>query len=264
MKRLPTTKVDLSPQYNTDTIVWKYFDFASFVSFLLNETLIFRRFDKFEDKLEGTLPLKAQKQMYQHFASKSYSSTETNERTEYERQNIQIHKLYTYANCWSISNDENYALWKIYLKGEPNGIALKSSVAHLNDSICPFSEDEMPPKTVLIKDVSYDSFDYNETRQDKVFTHKNPEYRYESELRLLIKDQRNFELRGIQRKEDAISIGFNDNEIIPVSVNSNALISAILISPFAHSWFEEVTNKLIETIKPSLLCKVMKSKVVVQ
>jgi hypothetical protein len=38
-------------------------------------------------------------------------------------------------NCWSVNQYENYALWKIYLGGEKNGVAIKSTVSKLRKSV---------------------------------------------------------------------------------------------------------------------------------
>ncbi len=32
-------------------------------------------------------------------------------------------------NCWSINPHESYALWKIYLGGEKNGVAVRSTIS---------------------------------------------------------------------------------------------------------------------------------------
>ena len=32
-----------------------------------------------------------------------------------------------FVNCWSKSNQESYAMWKVYLGGQPLGVAIKSS-----------------------------------------------------------------------------------------------------------------------------------------
>jgi hypothetical protein len=48
---------------NPDIKIWRYVDLAAFVAMLNSQSLFFRRADKFEDKLEASLPIGRRKKI---------------------------------------------------------------------------------------------------------------------------------------------------------------------------------------------------------
>jgi len=231
--------LDLRDGLTEDTVIWKYYNFSSFVNLLMDRNLVFRRVDLFADKLEGTLSALALNEFHKQLLTKT-DSVDAKVRVEREAKNVENFKKFTYANCWTINDNENYALWKIYLNPEKNGLAVKTTIKNLKESICFSSSDMKVPQTITIKDVSYVQLRYNKSNQDKVFTTKNPEYIYESELRLLIKNQRDW-----NNKRKLISEGFNDMPVIYINVDLNKMIDTLFISPFSEVWFQKTVEKLL-------------------
>ena len=79
------------------------------------------------------------------------------------------------TNCWSINQYESYALWKIYLGGEKNGVALKSTVSSLKKSI--LLGDDSYPEEFFIGKVKYRThLKQDELSRLSVITTKKPFY----------------------------------------------------------------------------------------
>jgi len=235
-------KTDLSEKANGDSKVWKYFNFPSFVNLLLTQNLLFRRVDKFADKLEGTIPTKAQNQYYEYLMKSTIHASEATEWFDYEMSLIDRYKKWCYVNCWSISEHENYALWKIYLDNHNEGIAIRTTIDDLSKSIVYDDEVVKNGEAVIIKDVNYDGAGYNEVNQTNIYSTKYPAYKYESELRLFFKNQ-----RDLSSREKDIYKGFNDSEIKFLKVDLKEMIKGITISPFADIWFKDTVKMLLES-----------------
>jgi len=60
-------------------------------------------------------------------------------------------RSYIYLNCWHMNPHESAAMWDIYLGGEPQGIALRSTYRRLTESIT-------DPRAVFIGTVNYVDF----------------------------------------------------------------------------------------------------------
>jgi hypothetical protein len=248
-------KLVLSENVTPETIIWKYLDIPTFLNLLLNQHLIFRRFDKFQDKLEGTMPESAQ-QDFKRFLEGMVSKEEAHLRTQKETERIAKYKLWAYANCWSINTDENYALWKIYLNGHKEGVAIKSTVEKLKDALVYDSELIKHGEDIVMKEVSYNNLGKG-LNQENVNTSKYVQYKYESELRIFFKNQRNF-----QNKENDISEGYNDKEIKPIKVDVKTMIQELYISPFAQIWFKDTLQDLLNSRFPELEIKFSESKII--
>jgi len=88
---------------NKGALVWKFLDFAKFISLLETNSLYFARADQFNDPYEGL----------QARLNGSAGNT----------KNI-------YINCWHQNECESAAMWDLYIKSN-EGIAIQSSVAKL-------------------------------------------------------------------------------------------------------------------------------------
>jgi hypothetical protein len=113
-----------------DSIIWRYMSFTSFYSLLFKKSLFFRRLDKYTDQLEGTLPIATVNDLRKHRAAFEYSTTaEINRWTDKEITTIEGYKAHTLASSWSLSESENYSMWKIYLYGQTEGVAVTTTVS---------------------------------------------------------------------------------------------------------------------------------------
>ncbi|MFM9839422.1 MAG: hypothetical protein ACKVOQ_14230 [Cyclobacteriaceae bacterium] len=231
--------METSNKIKADTIVWKYMDYPSFISLLIDKFLVFNRLDNFTDTLEGTLPKNAQKEYQEYLKTKMLTDDEAALRVKNEVDHISKYKKGTYANCWSIGNEENYALWKIYLKNSNDGVAIKCTIKRLTDCLVHTSEIDNNEK-IIVKEVNYTELKFSDVNQINISTTKDVAYRYEDELRLLIKNQRDLK-KKIDEQEQTLDV-----ILIPVDVQN--LIEKIYISPFAKPWLTKTTLKILKQL----------------
>src|SRR4051794_20018314 len=90
------------------TPIWRYMGFSKFVSLLDSRKLWFTRADLFDDKFEGTLPLKTAAD-WKYLAEWLFNQRER-----------------SYVSCWHANDYESAGMWKSYLGGEP-GVVVESN-----------------------------------------------------------------------------------------------------------------------------------------
>lgn len=140
--------------------------------------MFFCRADKFIDPFEGTIPKKEAE-----YRIKSLDDTETNESISNLHRKLKGHFL---INCWHINNEENDAMWRLYLKNN-NGVAIKTTVSKLLDSLIN-SEEEVNCSLIRYIDYEKDIWKPPTVKGYNMFTpimHKRKEFLHENELRLI-------------------------------------------------------------------------------
>jgi hypothetical protein len=211
--------------------IWRYMDFAKFVSLINNKALFFARSDAFEDPYDGVYPTANDDFFNNRDASLDFSKKI---------------KKDTYINCWHINEHESAAMWKLYLNNG-QGIAIQSTFNRLKDS---FNSIRYP---IYIGEVEYIDFskesipynterwavgDYigqikgaraNEVRINKYppFLYKRKSFEHEKELRVILGNGNDFK------------------EPVYVDVDLNKLIDCIYIAPTTDSWFDELVKSII-------------------
>jgi len=222
---------------NGNTIIWRYMSIDKFLHLITAKQLFFCRLSKMTDRFEGRLP----KDNYTSRISQIVQSEGISALPKANKERIEIEKFkdQTYINCWTISREESYALWKIYLRGSSCGIAIKSTVSKLRKSI------ELESKNVdfLIGKVIYTKFlkDYPPP-YEVLTTTKSPFYDYEKELRVF------FKLNEIDEEKDSVHLrpGWN------VKLDITELIDRIYISPFIGKWFYDSLIEILTNIDEKL------------
>lgn len=204
-------------------VLWKYLDLARYLNLLLKKQLFFCRADRFEDPFEGRLS--------QVEEDKSRPSSPAGAKREIPARST-LKREHVTLNSWHLNTAENYAMWKIYAKGD-DGLAIQTTYGRLKQS---FQSSELP---VFIGRVSY----YDETDSEKElvdpfapFLRKRAIYQYENEVRCcyqLPADQTGFSWQA-QGSENGIFI----------TVDLETLIERIYISPFSPHWISEIVAGL--------------------
>ena len=139
-------------------------------------------------------------------------------------------------NCWSMSAHESYALWRIYLGGEQDGIAIKTTVSRLCRSV-EYGGDEHPEEFFIGK-VSYKThINPDDLSRFSVITTKKPFYDFEKEVRMFVL---NYPLsEGGHIPPYDMSLGRK------VRVDLNELVHEVYISPFSSKGYKEKVRSLI-------------------
>lgn len=142
-----------------------------------------------------------------------------------------------FISCWSIRPHESWGLWKIYLKGEDRGVALRTSVSGLRRALRYGGGNEA--RRFYISKVRYEKYIRPaDLSRMSIITTKKPFYDYERELRaFILKDDMN---SGVVRM-DRLKNGFG------AVVDLGKLVQYVYVSPFARTGYWEKIEKLMKS-----------------
>lgn len=198
--------------------IWRYMDFAKFVSLLENEALFFCKSDRLGDEFEG-----------------SYSQVNVaNRPIEWKAMSAKALQLFPIVaeelrkvvmiNCWSLGEHESSALWELYVKSH-EGVAIQSTFERLTQCF-----DLEAEHIVFVGKVSY--IDYRTERMPDgnlfyPFLHKRKSFAYEQELRAVTMVVK--ELAGAGEY---------------VEVKLDTLIEKVYVAPKAEDWFFNVVKSV--------------------
>jgi hypothetical protein len=201
--------------------VWRFMDFAQFVSLLKESALFFARSDCMPDKCEGLYP---DGNLMKLRSSYAIAREEFSDKTLSDKimsiildRSIKDNKKY-FMNCWYANEYETFAIWDTHLKGE-RGICIRSTFKKLTDCLSKIKYNVHIDK---VKYVDFRTFDIGslnfENNLERLF-YKRLGYIYESEIRAVIE------------RADFSGTGFN------VSVSLENLIEDIFVYPNASGCF---------------------------
>jgi hypothetical protein len=210
-----------------DEIIWRYMDLTKFESILKNKAIFFCRADRFSDPFEGSIPrreaeyrIKERKSISDYFgnefdpisAKKSIESI-SNFHLEFKKKHV--------INCWHINNDENDAMWRLYLDSN-EGIAIKTTIQNLLNSFIDTKNIIHISKVRYLnydKDIWYDAKEYPVESYNMFvpLVHKRIEFKQEEEVRLIHSLNTDMSLDifwGSQPYPNGMNIPINVNTLI--------------------------------------------------
>jgi hypothetical protein len=241
------------------TKVWRYVDFARFVSILDSSSLWFARLDTFGDSYEGATSIPA------FAASMDRAHADGHEWAHNPPITIALMSslmnawlLSTFANCWNVQEGESLALWKIY---GTRGLAIQSSIARLKAT---FDTASVPE--VRIGQVRYtDDPEGDENGGYGPFwnaTTKRSIYDYEREVRVIrYESPLPGELPAEEYERRLKAGGFPVGHSIRVDLSQ--LIERVYLAPDCPSWLPSLVRSLlgrynlthVETVLSSVISK---------
>lgn len=231
-----------------DISVWRYMDFAKYVSLLRSGGLHFARLDRMEDSFEGSIT-KTEYQSLENIARAGEAKGDLP--SEWKGRYLDVllgnarnMRRSCYVNCWHMNEHESEAMWRLYSQSS-FAIALKSTYTKLRDTLPTLNKDGTYLGPFLGKVTYVDHF----TQQLPVgnalvpVMNKRPSFAHERECRALIwRPERNDSLFHPDPESllAAYPIG------IELKVDLEALIEKIVVSPLAPEWF---TDSVIDVTK---------------
>ncbi|HEV8387910.1 MAG TPA: DUF2971 domain-containing protein [Nitrososphaera sp.] len=235
-----------------DTKVWRYMDFAKFVSILDRKELFFCRADKFDDPLEGTTPAfnrKIRMELYQ----KHYPDTKKEQLEDMFSQFdafLTQRRSKVLVNAWHMNEVESAAMWDLYSQRN-SGIAIQTNYRRLSDSLDKSNSDE-----IYIGMVKY--IDFNREWMDEgnlhyPFLHKRKSFEHEKELRAftelpvegvrhVIPDHGEPYDEIVKDKSDPKQKTENGKY---VTVDVDKLIEFVYVSPRAPKWLGDLVKGVV-------------------
>lgn len=211
------TPHDLLHEPSQDNIrLWRYYDFAKFVSFLDKKSLYFARLSEMDDPYEGVIPEGSLSDLKKRTGRHDVQTKVTN----YTKQFM--------ANCWHMNKYESEAMWQIYA-GKGSGIAIQTTYQKLKESI-------IDSRDVYLGEVRY--VDYKTTKLDNnnfwtIVMHKRISFSHEHELRAIV-DGNKYAAEGEETEKG-----------IYIQVNVESLIENIYVAPQSPDWFMDAVNSVV-------------------
>lgn len=204
-----------------NTLIWRYMDFAKFISLIDKRELFFTRADRFEDPFEGSFPKKC---------TSNNLTTDKSLANHIKLTSMNFRK-HAHINCWHENKYESEAMWKLYSQSD-RGIAVCSTIGRLKSCI-------KDARNVYIGKVKY--IDY---REDVIyvgdffspFFHKRKSFSHEQEIRAFVETTDDIPVENGEQdySKDVYPFG------IGIKIDPNILIDKIFISPYTQSWFFEL------------------------
>lgn len=137
-------------------VLWRYMDFAKFVSILSTNSLYFPSAQSFPDRFEGTIN-QATHEAYRRMAAQSMAASSRKRLKEFVRVHyqgawielpfvpddpalglfygLQSMRARTYVSCWHENPHESEAMWRLYVPDITQGIALRTTRTLLSEAL---------------------------------------------------------------------------------------------------------------------------------
>lgn len=232
----------LNLSVSDDQAVWRYMDFARFIAMLRQRGLYLSRADKFDDRFEGAIGLAARQANWDEFyldyfrklvvtpppgyPSPEYSAKQIEaeaNRLLKSMKDIALEARKLLVSCWHASDTEAEALWRLYSPPSTSGVAIRSSVEKLWDACAQHD-------SAIVGRVRY--VDYRQSfasiQNERIFQ-KRKSLSHEQEVRIVLPNEEQSPIEG---------------RILTCDLEK--LISEVVISPFAPSWFLDVVADVVK------------------
>ncbi len=220
--------------------LWRYQDFAKFVSLLDSHQLFFNRADSFEDPFEGARGFHFQKsaiyskmETYLKFRVKTRLNRTGNppptedeiefgvkEEMELFIKEQEEKRKHFFISCWHTNERESEGMWKLYTTAMNQGVAVQTTTERLCYSI--------GNDSFRIGNVSYVSFESPLAEEQTPIWYKRDAFTHEREVRVVIEDA-TYKDKGM-----------------PIAVDIDTLIEKIYVSPTAPKWLATLVKSVMQ------------------
>lgn len=214
---------------NEDAKIWRYLDFAKFISLLDKKALFFAHPSSYNDPFEGSYPSTPEQILLRKLDPEGYLKRIGIDPSQIKLEEYPDFVDYLHMCSFSLSEYESAALWNIYSNG-PKGIAIQSTFKRLKKSIKNDPERRISIGQINYIDYSKDSFTAGNSLVP--YLHKRKSFEYENELR-------------------AISLSTNKTDIyqtetgIYVPIDCEQFIENVYVAPNAPPWFNELVQSML-------------------
>ena len=234
------------PQPPNPTVkIWRYMDFAKYVSLLKERSLHFAKVSTLGDPFEGSLS----KDEYEHWVKIAREGEEKGELPEEWKGhyfdilmgNARRARKECYVSCWHMNEIESEAMWRLY-SSSGYAISVCSTYQLLADSL-PKDFEVNEHAGSFLGAVQYANHHHDKLPTGNAFhaiMHKHLSFKHEQECRAVI--------WRFGRKDwpgpipDEIIDTYPDGVTVPVDLNS--LVENIIVSPSSPEWFLETVSDL--------------------
>lgn len=230
------------PPDNPDARIWRYLDFAKYVSLLESQALFFATVESLDDPFEGTLPAR---DLDVRPMLEAAGASVTEEAIALARANkvdmLKLARSFWCVNCWHNSDYESAAMWSVYAS-HGQGIAIVSSFRRLTESLT-------YPRPIHVGMVQY--MDYDRESIEGGYTNafapllcKRRSFEHEKELRAVV-DGALGEVREDLRVGEVQDITVAKYGV-QVPADLSRLVENVYVAPRVLPWFRELVERVSE------------------
>lgn len=247
--------IQSNPKFKTppwNATLWRYMSFEKFLDLINTQSLYFSNISSLSDKHEAEIPKKNREKIRETF-NNQYSDPILSEKhyMTFIFDLLRKRKA-SFVNCWILSPDESYALWKVFLGGNKTGVAIKTNTSFLKKSFEVSENNQTADETMFFGRVNYSDFIKGDINIESIILNKIKPYKYEKEARLVIMKDPEFK-ETFEGKEQIVK------ECIRIKTEIDILIQELYPSPFGGRLFENVLKSTLSKIHPSLESRIKKS-----
>ena len=208
---------------NGNCYVWRYLTMKKFKRLIDDQALYFCNAKRMSDQYEATIPDSTRKNWCKQLREEGYAAADAEREVAAQMARLREASEQTLISCWSLSPHESYALWKIYLGNQPEGVAIRTTVSRLKSTL----QGSAGAEEVYLGQIRYRNY-LNPLKLDHfgIITTKKMFYEFERELRLFITD-------------NAGVAGLN------VGIDLKQLIQNVYLSPFVAPGMRETVEGLL-------------------
>ncbi len=217
-------------EVSDDEKLWRYLPFSRFVWLLQHKKLWLTRVDQLKDRHESTLSPLQYNFLYRRRPITPVDRPLPQETFEQRTRRIVAHMREShFVSCWSASQYESHALWRIYCPWA-EGIAIQTTMGRLRASLPGMS----------VWPVDYVSANERHPSRRDIAAWKRPMFAYESEVRVVLIRE------GLDEGLSSPEIGY------PIDWDPEVHLESITIHPDADSHFMETVQHDVELDAPLL------------
>ena len=226
-------------------VIWRYIGLDKLIDLLLTKSIKFSQVKIAADQNELTLPLSSIEEKHLKSAQKF----------------IEEMRSIMYISCWSLKPHESRSLWYAYLDKTLLGVAIKTNVGSLINSIS-WNQYSFDYRIVDYRN----SFNPEEIQNNIITVNtKSVAYEEETEVRFSISALSNIS----SESPDEYAKRFLDftnrlNELEPVislDIDLPTLNSEIYVSPYCADWQKKSIKDLIKKLCPELTNRIVDSRI---
>jgi hypothetical protein len=224
-----------SKDITSKTPLWRYMTFEKFCWMVETSKLYHTRLDQFNDSFEGAVT-------YEYARLRDTGTLEPFfGLKDHEPWTLKTLRLRSYASCWHASECESDAQWQLYASGGA-GVAVLSTMERLIKAV-----DFTPHVHGLLGQVEYVDFQTHNMLHKPFHTVMRPgflkrrSFEHEREVRAII--LMDFGVQQLTMDDGFIEwMRTNKPRGIEAKVNLSDLVQAIVISPVAAPYVEELVR----------------------
>jgi len=224
-----------------ETRLWRYMDFAKFLSILETRAIYFPRADTLGDPFEGAAGIVDRREQWNSFyrdffrdammtAPRGDAPTPSeDELVKYTERFIDSlaemgarDRIRSYVSCWHANDGESEALWRLYCPAPAPGIAIETTAERLMEAF------DYDPNIKLGRVRYVDFQEAFANVQDRLFW-KRKSLSHESEVRAVI-----------ARDQPAADIGLS------IAADVEKLLVSVVPSPFAGDWLTALVEATVK------------------